>query len=131
MKLLLLLLLITTTAKAQSNGFEHVEPGDRIMMAHDTLHTWSGHTMNDSVGVEIEVEWGGVWYKYNYRPVPMGYYCDTTINAIDGNSKSDLRYICVTIFMDRKLIVSIRTIAKYKWAWSVDIDESFFRKASK
>ncbi len=116
-----ILILQSLFSRAQQ-GYKNVQPGDSAMIKHGHIHTSDEIRTVDKFGrVEMYTR-DGLMYQWNYKPVPMGVYCDTAITAVDGQANSPLRYIRISVFVDRKMVFATMFIAMHKWVWSVYVD---------
>lgn len=130
MKILLSLLLVANfSISGQVFKPEHVQRGDSLIERYVSGNhepTNSSNTLRDASNKILEQWSNGFCYTFNNKTVPLGFYCDTTYQLVDNNSKSDLRYFRIVMFSDRKIIFQTIAIIKYRWVHEFFIDTDYF-----
>lgn len=124
--LTILLLSVSTISLAQSFGFNNVEPGDEVLLKakvrYDTIRIPVEDVLKDKDGRTKTYAKDGLFYIRNYKPVPMGYYCDTTFKEVGP----DLQYVGVEVLVDRRLVFHVEFPFYHRYWYHVFVDREFF-----
>ena len=127
-----ILMLIGYAAKAQIKADTIMIDGQVLFKSCNGYST-GGHSMGSSITNKQSEHVGdsGITYMWNYKNVPMGYYCDTSIRSSGYRNMDD---ITVTIFFDRVVLFQVRFIQNKDLYWSVysykKLLQSFCRKST-
>lgn len=123
--IILLLLFASATCGAQ----EWVNTSDSGLHYREGYVMGSMSASDTKTGRIIEYKEGDLFLIHNYKSVPMGFCCDTIISSSGLSAASHMKEVTVTIFMNRKVVVLVRSIMRYDWSWDAYVDTSFFSRS--
>lgn len=110
------------------SGLLAEDPTDSVLMKYPVTSTPSriSTTINKKGSVE-EIWCYDSCLIFHYRPVPLGYWCDTAWEEKVG----DLQHCQFTIFFDRRVVVRFQGYVRREWSWDAWVDTSFFSRVSR